>query len=395
MDSSGPPGTPECSPRGNGVLLPFGQASDGRLVRASEVPAGLSCGCSCPACGAPLVARRGGVRVAHFAHAVDRACASAHETMLHKLAKQLISDGAALTLPEVVAEHGSRHRLVRPAVTIRPEGAALGPNLDGLRPDIVITVAGRPLLVEVAVTHFCGPEKVDLIQRRRLAAIEIDLSQVARDAPPAALEHAILRSAPRRWLWNRLAEAAESVMRAEAVQRACSQEEALEQVGRALTEAAVSPALKPTDPRLAWAVEATRNAELDGAVGIAVDGDGCFAVAREIRQSHLVGRHILGGIPLDERAAASLLRPLLRGRFAEPRPGGFDWRVISDRFPALRPPPDVVSDYARLLGLIGLLVRGPGGLWRPGRAAVAARNSRQTAALRRIGSSKALARSAD
>jgi hypothetical protein len=391
MDSSGPPRAPECSPRGNGVLLPYGQASDGRLVRASEVPAGLGCGCSCPACGALLVARRGGVRIAHFAHAVDRACASAHETMLHKLAKQLISDGTALTLPEVVAVHDGRHRLVRPAVTIRPEDTALEPNLDGLRPDILITVAGRPLLFEVAVTHFCGPEKVDLIQERHLAAIEIDLSQVARDAPPEALEHAILRSAPRRWLWNRLAEAAEAVMRAEAVQRARSREEALEHVGRALAEAAASPTQDLTDSRLAWAVEATRDAGLDGAVDIPADGDGCFAVAREIWQSYLINRHILRGIPLDERAAAALLQPVLRGGFAEPRPGGFDWRTISDRFPALRPPSDVVSDYVRLLGLMGLLVRGPGGLWRPGRAAVAARNSRQTAALRRIGPSKALA----
>ena len=184
-------------------------------------------------------------------------------------------------------------------------------------------------------------------------------------------------------------------MRAEAVQRARSREEALEHVGRALAEAAASPTLNSVGPRLAWAVEATRDAGLDGAVGIAVDGDGCFAVAREIWQSHLVGRHILGGTPLDERAAAALLRPLLRGGFAEPRPGGFDWRTISDRFPELRPPPDVVSDYARLLGLIGLLVRDPGGLWRPGRAAVAGRNSRQMAALHRIGPSKALARSAD
>ena len=184
-------------------------------------------------------------------------------------------------------------------------------------------------------------------------------------------------------------------MRAEAVQRARSQKKALQLVGRALAEAAASPTLDLTDPRLAWAVEATRDAGLDGAVGIAVDGDGCFDVAREIWQSHLVGRHILGGIPFDERAAAALLRPLLRGGFAEPRPGGFDWRTISDRFPALRPPSDVVSDYARLLGLMGLLVRGPGGLWRPGRAAVAARNNHQTAVLRRIGPFRAVARSAD
>jgi hypothetical protein len=314
--------------------------------------------------------------------------------MLHRLAKQLIAYGNALALPEVAVEYDGRRRRVRSAVTIRPEGAALEPGLDGLRPDILVTMAGRPLLVEVAVTHFCGPEKLALIQGRRLAAVEIDLSRVARDAPPEVLEHAVLHSAPRRWLWNRLADAAEAAMRAEAERRARSQEEALERVGRALAEAAAAPTVEPVDPRLVWAVEATRGAGLGGAIGIALDGDGCFAVPREIWQSHLVGRHILGGIPLDERTAAASLYPVVRGRFAEPRPGGFEWRVITGRFPAIRPPPDVVIDYVRMLGLMGLLVGDLGGQWRPGRAAVVARDRRQAAAAHRIGRSKAPARSA-
>ena len=49
--------------------------------------------------------------------------------MLHRLAKQLIADGNALALPEVAVEYGRRRHLVRPAVTVRPEGAALDPGL--------------------------------------------------------------------------------------------------------------------------------------------------------------------------------------------------------------------------------------------------------------------------
>lgn len=310
--------------------------------------------------------------------------------MLHRLAKQLIAERAALTLPEVTVEYGGKHHRVRPAMTIHPEGAALEPGLDGLRPDILVTIAKRPLLVEIAVTHFCGPEKVALIQARRLAAVEINLSQIARDTPPDTLEHIILHTAPRRWLWNRLADAAMVAMRVEAARRTHSRDEALERVGCTLAEAAAAPTVEPGDPRLAWAVEATRDAGLSGAVGIAVAGDGCFAVAREIWQSRLVGRHVLGGIPLDERTVAASLYPVMRGGFAGPRPGGIAWRVITGRFPALRPPPDVVLDYVRLLGLMGLLVRDPGGLWRPGRAAVVARDRGQAAAARRVGHSKAL-----
>ena len=40
------------------------------------------------------------VLAAHFAHAAsDRACAGALETVLHRLAKQLIADGHPVTLP--------------------------------------------------------------------------------------------------------------------------------------------------------------------------------------------------------------------------------------------------------------------------------------------------------
>jgi hypothetical protein len=332
-----------------------------------------------------LVARRGGRRAAHFAHATGRACASAHETVLHRLAKQLIADGAPLALPEVVAEHAGARRVVRPAATVRADAATLEPGLDGLRPDVVAVVAGRPLLVEVAVTHFCGPEKAALIRERRLAAVEIDLSRLARDAPPEALERALLRAAPRRWLWNRHAEAAEAAMRAEAGRLAArlarGREEALARVARELAAAAAAPPRR--DP--AGPVDALRAAGLGGAVGTAVAGDGCFAVAREAWQARLVLRHVLGGIPLDPAAEAAALRPVLRRGFAEPKPGGFGWPELSARCPALRPPSEVVADYARALGVMGLLRRGADGLWRSAGAAAPARGRRDASAACRTG----------
>ena len=131
-------------------------------------------------------------------------------------------------------------------------------------------------------------------------------------------------------------------------------------------------------------MKAAREAGLGGAVGVAVAGDGCFAAAREVWQAHLLTRHVLVGIPMDERAAAASLRPLLRGRFAEPRPGGFEWATVSARFPGLQPPSDVLADYARRLGLVGLLARGPDGLWRATRTAAKARDRRDALAAHRM-----------
>ena len=178
-------------------------------------------------------------------------------------------------------------------------------------------------------------------------------------------------------------------MHAEAARRAArllrAREEALGRIGRELAAAmAAAPSLRhPGGARLAWAVEAAREAGLGGAVGVAVEGDGCFAATREVWQAHLLTRHVLVGIPMDERAAAASLRPLLRGRFAEPRPGGFEWVAVSARFPGVRPPSDVLADYARRLGLMGLLARGPDGLWRATRAAARARGRRDALAVLR------------
>jgi hypothetical protein len=216
----------------------------------------------------------------------------------------------------------------------------------------------------VAVTHFCGPDKAALIQKRRLAAVEIDLSGLARDTLPGELERALLHSAPRQWLWNRHAEAAEAEMRAEAerlaARRAFRRERAVERVARELAAEAAAP---PPQDQTATA-DAVREAELCGAIRTVVAGDGCFAVPREVWQSRLVLRHVLGGIPLDPAAEAASLRPMLQRGFAEPRPGGFEWPEISARWPALRSPSEVLTDYARALGVMGLLKRGADGLWR-------------------------------
>jgi competence CoiA-like predicted nuclease len=52
---------------GNQVKLPFG-LRDGELVHISTVQSGLACKCSCAACDAILIARKGIKNAHHFAH---------------------------------------------------------------------------------------------------------------------------------------------------------------------------------------------------------------------------------------------------------------------------------------------------------------------------------------
>jgi hypothetical protein len=47
---------------------------EGDVVHVRDVDRGLACGCTCPTCGDPLVARHGELKVWHFAHHAASVC---------------------------------------------------------------------------------------------------------------------------------------------------------------------------------------------------------------------------------------------------------------------------------------------------------------------------------
>ena len=71
--------------------LTYACDSGGILRYIDDVPNGNACGCVCPACGKPLMARnRGEMRIHHFAHQTGAECEYAYETMLHLFAKEKV-----------------------------------------------------------------------------------------------------------------------------------------------------------------------------------------------------------------------------------------------------------------------------------------------------------------
>lgn len=73
-------------------LLSYAIDTNGNLVHIDNVANGNKCGCFCPACKEPLIAKNSGKKKTHhFAHFSDINCEFAYETMLHLLAKEKIS----------------------------------------------------------------------------------------------------------------------------------------------------------------------------------------------------------------------------------------------------------------------------------------------------------------
>lgn len=269
------------------------------MVHVSDVPSGLACGCICPSCRRPLVARKGRIKVHHFAHQADptQSCNPrvALESALHKFAKQVLIENRRLLLPEVVAEFGGRLKRVSDALEIHPEAIAQEVTMPGMRPDLLATASGRQLCVEIAVTHFCGPEKLELFKARQLAAIEIDLSDIDTSAAADVWRDAILRSAPRSWLYNRKLEAAMDNLRARHAEDLRREAEEIDQqaarAARRLMDILAGPALRASAGQEALLVR-IEICGLTEHIGIRVPGSGAFAVAAVYWQAEILLQYV-------------------------------------------------------------------------------------------------------
>ena len=282
------------------VLLTYGERPDGRLIHIFDVPSGLKCGCKCPSCETPLVAKKGCVNEYHFAHYGSSTCQHALETTIHKLAKQVIEDQRRVWLPEVRAVVGDKERILHRGRLFDVTGVVLEQWLDGMRPDIVARKGDHELLIEVAVTHFCDDRKKALIRARGIAAVEIDLREVPRDASKADIENAIMSAAPRKWLYNRLLDDAIAEMTEELDRRIA--DEAVRKQRKLDQEA--TPLLnvfRTRSPRdiagkalhaAAQKIAEIRETELASAVGIDVGGGGCFVVDGKCWQT-IILHHIV------------------------------------------------------------------------------------------------------
>lgn len=180
---------------------------DGRLYGVDEVRSGLACNCLCPACKAPLIAKKGRKVRHHFSHHQRESCTWANETALHLLAKSLLQRAAFLTTPAV--------RIPRYAEALYPVQVQsirrvwCERRYGQQRPDLAVILSnGQWLNIEIAVTHFTPAKKIAFYRKRHWNAIEIDCSDLIdypqnREAFTWHLQQRLLHGADyKKWLYH-------------------------------------------------------------------------------------------------------------------------------------------------------------------------------------------------
>ncbi|MFX1767715.1 competence protein CoiA family protein [Paraburkholderia sacchari] len=176
----------------------------------SEVERGRACGCFCTACNGSVIAKKGKRNAWHFAHDAAGNCATAAETALHRAIKQVIADGSVLAVPELTVEEtatfdgyerSASRTLARRRVTY--SAPRLEVRIEDIVADSVVTVAGRDLIVEVAVTHQVEADKASKLGKLGIAAIELLAWQLNRDVDWNMLRAFVRDSFENRiWLHN-------------------------------------------------------------------------------------------------------------------------------------------------------------------------------------------------
>lgn len=359
---------------GTDVRLPYGQSRDGRIVHISEVSSGLGCDCTCPGCGTPLVARKGAQKEHHFGHRSSTLCSNALESALHKLAKEVLQDRCEILLPEVRAERQGRRLVTHREKLHRFDDAVLEQHLHDIVPDVIVRKGEHRLLVEMYVTHRCGPEKIERIRELGLSCLEIDLREMPRHATRAEVEQALLSSAPRYWLSNPKLQIAaarlEALMERERLDAEELQHAARLRNGRRLDDLAdrfegLRSAPAARSGTMTAAMRSTRANWLERHVGHSVEGDFCLRCAPGEWQAEILHRFVVGPLrrgdaDLFDFHASDVLKHLREGGFFGSGVPNFlsedDEAGLLERLPWFRSPFKVVTSYLERLENDGILV---------------------------------------
>lgn len=149
------------------IQLLCGLGKDGNIVYIEEAENGLNCGCICPGCGQPLVAKNNGEqKTHHFAHRSTAECAHGYQSALHYMAKDVFLEMKEFTF----MKNGAPEKY-------RIDGIVLEKAVDSVIPDILVTCDGKKFIVEIFITHAVDNEKKEKIKNLKLSALEIDLSR--------------------------------------------------------------------------------------------------------------------------------------------------------------------------------------------------------------------------
>ncbi len=147
---------------------------NGKIADISEVDRGLKCECSCPLCGAKLIANKGKKNRHHFKHYRVEECSHYGETLLHLASKQIIKESKEILFPIFDINRGwySKEKIFSYKQCEEEK------KVENIIPDIILYFENNnKIFVEIKVTHEVDEDKIEKLKEIGISTLEIDLSK--------------------------------------------------------------------------------------------------------------------------------------------------------------------------------------------------------------------------
>jgi len=179
-------------------LIPFGlHKESGELVDVGSVKKGKDCGCICPSCQTPLIARQGKEKEWHFAHKSTKneekttePCAYSFVVSLRLMVKQLSQVGLELSLPEMNSTHtvqdiasGRSFEVSYPVTKeskVQLNAVEIEQRINNCIVDIVSELGEFTLIIYVTYKGRKIPDLLTQSVSRNLALLELEAFHLAK-----------------------------------------------------------------------------------------------------------------------------------------------------------------------------------------------------------------------
>ena len=154
-------------------VFSWAQDSTGKMVHIDSVARGKSCGCHCPHCKEPLVAKHGDIKAHHFAHHSETRKATleiCYAVILYKVAEQLIQTHKKIHAPSYYG--------IFPEQDIEFSEVRVDSQYERYdkQPDVIATgTDGKEYLIEFVFAHKVQHKQP--LDYKNLTCLEIDLAR--------------------------------------------------------------------------------------------------------------------------------------------------------------------------------------------------------------------------
>jgi hypothetical protein len=183
---------------GIGSLIPFGlEAESERLVDVGNVKRGNACGCICPSCKTPLIARQGGEKEWHFAHRSQKVhdktrkeCKFSFAFSVRMMIRQLSDEGLKFKAPRLECSlsaispdsHKSadfQYHVTDESLIVLKE-VRVGEDFCGVPVDVQGLVEGVPFVIFVTYKDRVLPSEIKKPSIARCGVVELNVNDLPR-----------------------------------------------------------------------------------------------------------------------------------------------------------------------------------------------------------------------